>query len=244
MKERGTQAASVLVLIAAWFVVAELVGTRILPGPLQVGPPLWDLVQSGDFVGPLTRSLIRVVLGFSLAFSIGLAYGIVAGASERIAYASSALMNVFLFAPTLVVIFLGIIMLGATDLTAVLVTGFLVSPGIGVYIRSVVQALDRDVLQMADSYKIATIDRIKGIYLPYLIPPMLAATRTGISHAWKIVLLTEVFGLSGGVGFEIRQTYFIYNLPLLMSWLAVFIIVLLSLEQLLRAGERAVVRWQ
>ena len=233
-----------LVLVGAWFLVAELVGSHILPGPLQVRPPLWDLLQSGEFVEPLTRSFIRVMLGFSLAFALGLAYGIVAGSSDRIAYASSAIVNILLLAPSLVVIFLGIIMLGATDLTAVLLTGILVSPPIGIYIRSVVQALDRDVLEMADSYKIATIDRVRGIYLPYLIPPMLAATRTGFSDAWKAILLIEVFGLSGGLGFEIRRAYFIYNLPLLFSWLVVIVIVLLVLEQLLRAGERAVVRWQ
>jgi NitT/TauT family transport system permease protein len=83
-----------------------------------------------------------------------------------------------------------------------------------------------------------------GIYLPYLIPPMLAATRIGISNSWKVVLLVEVFGLSGGLGFEIRRAYFIYNLPLLFSWLVAIVIVLLVLEQLLRGSERALVRWQ
>jgi NitT/TauT family transport system permease protein len=244
MRERGTQAASVLILVGVWILVAELVGTHIIPGPWQVGPELWDLLQSGDFVDPLMRSLIRVTLGFSLAFVLGLVYGIVAGSSDRFAYASSAVVNILLLAPSLVVIFLGIIMLGATDLTAVLVAGLLVSVPIGVYMRSVVQALDRDVLEMADSYKIGKIDRIRGIYLPYLIPPMLASTRTGITDAWKVILLIEVFGLAGGLGFEIRRSYFIYNLPLLFSWLVIIVIVLLVLEQLLRGGERAIVRWR
>jgi NitT/TauT family transport system permease protein len=244
MRERATQVASIVALVLVWSWVAMMVGTHIIPTPSQIVPVAWNLLESGQFVDPLLRSLARVALGFGLGFALGVAYGIVAGRSPMFSYVSSVLFNVFLFAPTLVVIFLGVIMFGANDLTAVMITGFLIFPAVGVSLRSVAGALDRDVLEMADAYKVRSIDRVRGIYVPYLIPPMLAAARTGFSGAWKIVLLTEVFGLSGGLGYEIRQSYFIYNLPLLVAWLSIFIAVLLLLEQVLRSTERSFVRWQ
>jgi NitT/TauT family transport system permease protein len=82
------------------------------------------------------------------------------------------------------------------------------------------------------------------LYLPYLIPPMLAAARIGFSLSWKVILLSEVFGFPGGLGFQIRINYTVYDLTKLLAWLGIFVIALLVIEQLIRATERAVVRWR
>jgi NitT/TauT family transport system permease protein len=97
---------------------------------------------------------------------------------------------------------------------------------------------------MADSFQVDTRQRIRDMYLPYLVPAMLAAARIGFSMSWKVIMLSEVFGFPGGLGFQIRINYTVYNLVQLLAWLAVFVIALLLIEQLLRETERTVVRWQ
>jgi NitT/TauT family transport system permease protein len=82
------------------------------------------------------------------------------------------------------------------------------------------------------------------MYLPYLVPPMLASARIGFSMSWKVVLLSEVFGMPGGLGFQIRSNYTIFNLTLLLAWLAVFVVALLLIEQFIRFAEQRIVKWQ
>jgi NitT/TauT family transport system permease protein len=84
---------------------------------------------------------------------------------------------------------------------------------------------------------------VTGVYIPFLVPPMLAAGRIGFSLSWKVAFLCEVFGFPGGLGWEVRASYRVYDMTALLAWLLVFIITLLLVEQVIRIAERALVRW-
>lgn len=244
MKERFVQLLSIAALIGLWALVARFVSPGVLPTPSEILNHLTRLVATGDFVGPLIESLFRTTIGFVVGFIGGVAYGIAVAKSRWLRRSTSVLFNFLLFAPTLVIIFLSLVMMGPGTLTVALIVGAVVGPNVAVYMRDVMGDIDLDLLAMADSFKVGTWRRVQDIYLPYLIPPMLAAARVGFSMSWKVVMLSEVFGFPGGLGFQIRISYTAYNLPLLLAWLTIFVIALLMVEQLIRSTERAVVRWQ
>lgn len=248
VRERATagsrQLASIVFLLLVWTVVARVVGTDALPGPAQVAPKFWDLISSGDFAGPLGTSLVRVAMGFAVGFSVGVAYGIAAGRSPKFRYAMKWIFQAFLFEPTLMVIFLGILILGPNNIAAMAIVAAMVFPAVGVYVRDVLSSFDEELLSMADAFHVGLVRRVVDVYIPYLAPPILTGARIGFSHAWKVVVLVEVFGVTGGMGFMIRNYFRVFNLPLMIAWLLVFIFVLLVLEQFIRAGEKWAVRWE
>ena len=97
---------------------------------------------------------------------------------------------------------------------------------------------------MADSYRVPTRQRVLEVYLPFLIPPMLAASRIAFSQSWKVVMLSEVFGLPGGLGFQIRSAEDIGDPKRMMAYLIVFIVALLVIEQGIRIAEHRIVKWK
>ena len=105
-------------------------------------------------------------------------------------------------------------------------------------------AFDPDIASMSDSYRVPTRQRVLEVYIPYLIPPILAAARIAFSQSWKIVMLTEVFGMPGGLGFAVRSAYTMFDLDRMMSFLIVFIVALLVIEQGIRLAEHRIVKWQ
>lgn len=238
------QLASIVVVIVVWTIVSRAVGTDSLPGPALVVPDFWDLVSSGQFAGPLGVSLVRVAIGFALGFAVAMIYGIAAGRSAKVQYALKWIFLALLFEPTLVVIFLGILIIGPNNFAAVLIVAIMVFPAVGVYIRDVLSSFDEELMSMADAYHVSLRRRVVDVYIPYLAPPILTGARIGFSHAWKVVVLVEVFGVTGGIGFMIRQYFRVFNLPMMVAWLLIFILVLLGLEQVIRALERRAVRWQ
>lgn len=238
------QLASIVVVFAVWTVVSRFVGKEALPGPAQVAPQFWDLISSGEFAGPLGTSLVRVAMGFAVGFAVGVAYGIAAGRSPRFRYAVKWLFLAFLFEPTLMVIFLGVLIIGPSNFAAVVIVAVMVFPAVGVYIRDVLASFDEELLSVADAFHVGFVRRVRDVYIPYLAPPILTGARIGFSHAWKVVVLVEVFGVTGGMGFMIRNNFRVFNLPLMMAWLLVFILVLLALEQVIRAAEKWAIRWE
>ncbi|UCG94324.1 MAG: ABC transporter permease subunit, partial [Candidatus Aerophobus sp.] len=101
-----------------------------------------------------------------------------------------------------------------------------------------------ELVDMADSFRASAMQKVRDIYIPYLIPPLLATSRIGFSLAWKIVVLSEVFGFSTGIGYLIKLKYLHYDLRMLMAWLMIFLGVVVIIEQFLRILEKRVTRWR
>lgn len=244
LKERSLQIASLVVAVVVWAVVAAWVDlSTAIPPPTEVFVELKDLVLSGDAWGPLAATLGRTTMGFVLGFALGVAYGVLVHAFPAVGDYSRGVFNLAMFAPTLIIIFLGLTMLGLNNMTVVLIVGFAISTDVGVYIRDAFRSFDTEIDDMARSYKAPFRQRLTGVYIPFLVPPMLAAGRIGFSLSWKVAFLCEVFGFPGGLGWEVRASYRIYDMTSLLAWLLVFIITLLLVEQVIRMTERALVRW-
>ena len=244
IKERATQALSLVVLVAAWEALSHFLDSNALPPATDVAGRLWDLVSAGDAFSPLWSTLSSTAVGFALGFVGGLFYGITVYLRPGVATVTAGLVNVGLFAPTLILIFLGLVMLGHDSrLTVIVIVALVIFPNMAVYFRETMRDLDGDIKEMAASFKAGVGQRVKDVYVPYLIPPMLAAGRIGFSLAWKVTFLTEAFGYPGGLGWQVRNSYRVYDMGLLLAWLAVFIIALLLVEQLTRVVEHAVVKW-
>lgn len=242
--ERLTQVLSLVAIIAVWALLALVVGSYALPGPQDVVGILGSWLVSGRFIEPLTGSMTRSLAGFVLAFAIGVPYGIFAARSAGFYATTSLLLNIVLFVPTLVVVFAGLAVLGFTSPVAVpVITGIVVAPSIGVYVRDAMRDVDDDILVMAESFKATTMQRVRDVYLPHLTPALLGASRIGFTFTWKVVMLCEVFGFPGGLGFQVRTSFTTYNMPALVAWLVIFVAALLVVEQFIRWTEKRVVRW-
>lgn len=253
-RDRLAQLGSLVALVIVWWVISGIVqvfrvvqqrsGGNLLPGPIDVAPAFAQLISSGQFIGPLSESLTRTAIGFLVGFLAGVAIGITTAKSPWFSISTAPLLNLVLFAPTLVIIYLGIVMLGVQILTIAVITGLVVAPNVAIYMRDVMRDFDPELVDMADSFRALSWQRVRDMYLPYLVPPMLASARIGFSMSWKVVMLSEVFGFPGGLGFQIRSMYTIFNLTMLMAWLVIFVLSLLLIEQLIRYTEHRVVKWQ
>lgn len=208
IKERSFQILSLVGVVVVWEMLARIVdNSSVLPSPGEVAVVLSDLVADGTAFAPLGSTLMRTTLGFLLGFTMGVLYGIAAYVYPRFEKSSRWLFNIALFTPTLIVIYLALVMLGQNNLTVVVLIGFVIATDIGVYMRDALKDFDLDIIAMARSYKADLVQRIRELYLPYLVPPMLAAGRIGFTLAWKVAFLAEVFGFSEGLGWQVRSSY-------------------------------------
>ncbi|MFQ5987970.1 MAG: ABC transporter permease [Dehalococcoidia bacterium] len=244
VKERGLQLLSLLILVLGWAAVSLVIGTNLVPPPNEVFPTAWERVISGEFRVPLFSSLQRLSIAFLLTMLAGTALGIATARLEKFGTMSEALFTIIMTTPSLVIIFAAMMILGQKDSTIILAATLIVAPFVAVPMRDAMKDIDQDILGMADSFKAGALRRVTDVYIPYLIPPLLATSRIGFSLTWKMVIISEIFGFTSGIGWRIAQDYFRYNMESLIAWVVIFVAVVLVAEQLLRTFERTVVKWQ
>ena len=88
-------------------------------------------------------------------------------------------------------------------------------PAAVVVAREGARSLDPALDEMAHGVSPALEARLRHIVLPQLAPYLAAATRSGLSLVWKIVLIVELLGRSNGVGFEINLAFQLFDVRLL-----------------------------
>jgi len=114
-----------------------------------------------------------------------------------------------------------------------------------VILREGARSVDPHLLQVADVLRLPWGRRMRRAYLPQLYPYFMAATRTGLSLIWKIVLVAELIGRSNGVGFRLGLYFQFFDIANILAYSASFIAIVLAIEGfVVRPLERRLTRWR
>ena len=167
------------------------------------------------------------------------------GRSARIDRAADSWLVILLNLPALVVIVLCYIWFGLTEAAAILAVALNKIPNTIVTIREGARAADRGLDDMAQVFQLSRWTTFRQVLLPQLAPYLAAASRSGLSLIWKIVLVVELLGRPNGVGFEIGTAFQLFDVARILAYAFAFILVMLAIELLLvQPFERYTTRWR
>lgn len=244
-RQRWLQLASYGLILLLWLIVAEATGNRLLPGPYAVAHRLSEELISGDLILHLGATLGRVAASFFLAMAIGCAVGIAMGRSRSVDRLLDGWLVLFLNIPALVIIILAYVWFGLTEAAAVSAVAINKIPTVVVTMREGARALNRDLLEMADVFRMNRWRRLRHVVIPQLSPYLMASTRSGLSLIWKIVLVVELLGRGNGVGFQLQMFFSLFDIAGILAYTAAFVAVILAIElAVLQPLETRVNRWR
>ena len=236
---------SLLALIALWVVAAHFSDARHLPGPGAVFAAMGKAAASGELFSAMAITLARVTAAFTFAMALGSALGYAMGRSVLVDRLADGWIVVLLNLPALVIIVLLYIWVGLNETAAIAAVALNKLPNATVTIREGTRALDPGLDEMARAFAFSPWKRLRHVVLPQLAPYVAAATRSGLSLVWKIVLVVELLGRPNGVGFEINEAFQLFDVALLLAYALPFTGAMLIIEALVvQPFERRVSRWR
>jgi NitT/TauT family transport system permease protein len=237
--------ASLLLLVLLWEIASLLAASPALPPPQAVLAVIVAEAGSGALPFHLAATLARVGAAFVLAMALGTAIGIVMGRYSTFDRLLDPWIIVLLNLPALVVIVLSYIWVGLTEVAAIGAVALNKLPNTVVTIREGARALDASLDEMARVFGIPLSARFRHVVLPQLGPYLAAATRSGLSLVWKIVLVVELLGRSNGIGFEIGVAFQLFDVTRLLAYALPFVAVMLTIETcVVQPLERRASRWR
>ena len=242
----ATRLVSVLVLLAGWQAAASAAGSRLLPAPLAILDFLAQESARGDLWWNVGITLSRVGISFLLAMTLGVLLGVALGRSRRLNLILDTPLLVLLNTPALVITVLAYIWVGLNEAAAIVAVVLNKLPNVAVILREGARGLDPQLEEMARSYRFDRRTWIAHVLVPQLQPFAVAAARSGLSLAWKIVLVIELLGRPNGVGFAINY-YFVQslNVAAILGYSLVFMSVMIAIDILiLQRLEAYVRRWR
>jgi NitT/TauT family transport system permease protein len=236
---------SLIVLLLLWQVAAHFANPRLLPSPFMVLGAMRTETLSGALPGALAVTLLRVTASFTLAMALGSALGLAMGRREAVDRWLDAPIIVLLNLPALVIIVLAYIWVGLNEAAAIGAVALNKMPNTVVTIREGARALDPRLDEMASLFRFSAWKRWRHVVAPQLAPFFAAATRSGLSLVWKIVLVVELLGRPNGIGFEIGTAFQLFDVTTLLAYALPFAALMLVIESfLVQPFERHASRWR
>ena len=237
--------ASVAIFLLVWFIAAEVAQSRLLPGPGMVLSYIYEESVHGDLIFELGITLWRVIAAFVVAMVIGSVFGLMMGQMPAVNRVLDPWLIVLLNLPALVIIILAYVWFGLNEAVAIGAVALNKIPNVIVTLREGARALDPGLDEMAKAYRMSPWSRFRNVTLPQLQPYFAAASRTGLSLIWKIVLVVELLGRPNGVGFELHLNFQLFNVTAILGYTLAFVAVMLAIEYLLvQPLERYSTRWR
>lgn len=236
---------SFLLLLIIWEVSAVIAQSRVLPDPWEVALSFYDNLVFGSLLADLGITLLRVIAAFVLAMVIGTVVGIVMGLRRQVDVLLDGWLILFLNIPALVTIILCYVWFGLTEVAAITAVALNKIPNVIVTIREGARAIDRDLLQVAQIFRVDRRRTFLRFFLPQLYPYLMVAGRGGIALIWKIVLVVELLGRSNGIGFQLSIFFQQFDIAGLLAYTLAFIVVMLLVEiGMVEPLERRMTRWR
>ena len=221
---------SLLVFIIMWALIADHLNDNALPTPLAVWQAVVVEYEAGELFHHLGMTLLRVFAAFVVAMAVGSAIGIWLGMHALSNRIVDPWLILLLNIPALVIIVLSYIWFGLNEAAAIGAVALNKIPNVVITLREGARSLAPEYSEMAKVYQFGFIKRLRHVVLPQLQPFFAAATRSGISLIWKIVLIVELLGRSNGVGFQIHLYFQLFDVATILAYTLAFVVVMLAVE--------------
>ena len=232
---------AVAVWLAAWQGVSMFLAWRyphgelLLASPVDAAVRLLELAATGGFWTAIAASTLRIFGGFAIACVLAVALAALAArwrAVRDLLYPAVAAIKAV---PVVSFIILALVWLDSQSLS-LFISALMVFPPVYLNVLAGILATDQKLLEMARVFRVPFGRRLRGIYLPQMLPYFRSAVSLALGLCWKAGAAAEVIGLPAGtIGENLYNAKVYFQTPDLFAWTVVIVAVSLVFEKLFLA---------
>lgn len=238
-------ALGVLLLLLAWQIAAQRLGSLLMATPWQTLQALAQLLGSEAFHQHGLVTLGRIGLGVGLGCTLGFCLGVLAGLDARLRGLLEPLRWLLMAIPPVVVVVLAMLWFGLGSAMVVFISVLMLAPGMYVNTVKGMLLVDRGLIEMAHVYRLGPWQRLRHLYVPTLAAPLTAALLIAACGGVRLVVMAEVLGADSGAGFALANARSTFDSAGLYAWTLLLLLLVAGLEfSLLQPLQRYLSRWQ
>lgn len=229
--------AAVLFWLAVWQWAAVAVGHEVfLVSPVQTLRILARLIPTADFWRRVAFSSGRILLGFGLGAVCSIILALASHLCGAVEVLLAPLMQLVKATPVASFIILALVWVRGSSLS-VLIGFLMVLPVLYSALRTGIESVDRQLLEMARVFRLPASRRLWAIWLPAVLPAFRQGCSVALGICWKSGVAAEVIGLpNGSIGDALYRAKITLSTGELFAWTFVIICISALFERLFLAA--------
>ena len=226
-KRRAWAILTPVTLLVLWEIASRvgILDDRFFPSPVNIITDSFRFVTDvrlrGELLNSLAQSGTRLAIGFLAGTIAGLIVGLAMGLHPVTRYALSGVISATYSLPKLTLFPLMIVFFGIGNMSMIALIGLGVFFMVAINTTSGVIYSNPVYDDVARSFELPRLVRLRLITIPAAIPSVIAGIRLGFGQALIIVVATEFVAGNGGIGYLIWNSWQILDVPLMFVGLAI-----------------------
>lgn len=233
IKDKSLSFLTRIILIGLWFILAKIINNElILPTIGSTTSSLINILKDPNFLNIILYSLLRSLFGFLISLILAISTGILSSISKVVYNLMSPILNFLRSVPTMAIIILALIWLNP-DFAPIFVAFLMVFPILYESVLNAIVNVDRDMIEMANLYRVDRITIIRDLYLPSIILALNQVIIAALGTNLKMVIAGEALSQPGfAIGSNLQLEKMYLNTSGVFAWIIIILFISKALERL------------
>jgi ABC-type nitrate/sulfonate/bicarbonate transport system permease component len=232
-----------IVLVVLWWVLSARSTSYYSPPLQKILTTFGDVWFSDRVQTDILPSITRLLIGYLAAVVLGVALGVLLGSNRTLRRLTEPVLEFFRAIPPPVLIPILFLFAGIGNGAKIIV---IISGAIWPVLLNAVEgvrAVDEVLSDTSRSYRITGWARLRYLVLPAAGPQIVAGMRQALSISIILMVISEMFASSSGLGFAIIQFQRSFAIPEMWSGILLLGLLGFVLSLLFQLFERRSLRW-
>ncbi|MBW9207601.1 ABC transporter permease [Mumia sp. zg.B17] len=232
-----------VVLVLLWWVLTIDSTNFFVPEPGELAATFVDTWIGPRFREDVLPSVARFTVGTLLAIVLGVAAGLLIGSVRWLRSLLEPMLEFFRALPPPVLVPVLMLLIGVDNRMKVLVIVFGAIWPVLLNTVEGVRAVDPVLVDTARTYGLTRLTRLRTLVLPSAAPQIAAGVRQALSIGLILMVISEMFASSSGLGFTI--VVFQRSFAVVEMWSGIVLLGLIgvAVSIVFQACERRVLHW-
>jgi NitT/TauT family transport system permease protein len=228
----------------AWQVASYFFPPYLFPSLVSIAEAFAKILASSSLLMDAAATAFRILAGLGGAFVLGVVLAVAMAKSER---ANGYLFPILHFnqgIPALSWVVISIIWFKTIEFRIWFIMVVTTLPAFTFQVLDAYRSISKDLHEMALSFRPSRYAMFRTIVLPTVVPGILTAWKVNLGNASRVVVVAELVGATGGVGYQLLQMQQLFDLAGALAWTLVLVLFVLAAQQVITAVEAHVLRYR
>lgn len=236
----------ILALLALWeiSVVSGWVSSPSVPSVTASFEALWQSIVSGRLPSALGETMLRIMIGYSIAVVLAITLGALMGMNRFVYNLLEPLTELLRPVPSAAYIPIAILLLGVGNEMKIAVIAVACFFPVLLNTYSGVKSVDPILTDTGRTFGYPPLQRLWKIILPSALPEILTGMRVALGIALIVGIVAEMLAGNSGIGYLILDSQRIFRVAVVFAGIITLAIVGYLLNFLFLRVEAYVLRWR